>query len=169
VSTSIGLPTLPVAPAAPQLRPTDAERPTASWLGIGLAIGSIIAMPLLGRAKKRIGRRLGSPATAGEGTQNLLCAYMAAGVLAGQAANAAVGWWWLDPVVALGIAAIAVHEGRQTWRGDGCCAASCSPATTNAAPDPQALTSALSRAPRTTPCASSRMRSRCSSPSRLSA
>jgi divalent metal cation (Fe/Co/Zn/Cd) transporter len=101
-----------------------AERPTTSWLGIGLAIGSIIAMPLLGRAKQRIGRRLGSPATAGEGTQNLLCAYMAAGVLAGLAANAAVGWWWLDPVVALGIAAIAVQEGRQTWRGDGCCAAS---------------------------------------------
>ena len=47
---------------------------------------------------------------------------MAAGVLAGLAANGAFGWWWLDPVVALGIAAIAVDEGRETWRGEGCCA-----------------------------------------------
>ena len=79
-------------------------------------------MPLLGRAKQRIGRQLGSGATAGEGAQNMLCAYLAAGVLVGLVLNAAFGLWWADPVVALGIAALALKEGAETWRGDGCCA-----------------------------------------------
>lgn len=96
------------------------ERPQISWLGIGLAIASIVVMPLLGVAKQRIGARLGSGATAGEGTQNLLCAYLAAGVLASLVLNAALGLWWVDPVVALGIATLAIQEGRQAWRGDGC-------------------------------------------------
>jgi divalent metal cation (Fe/Co/Zn/Cd) transporter len=100
------------------------DHPSTSWVGIGLSVSSIVVMPLLGRAKQRIGERLGSGATAGEGAQNRLCAYMAAGVLAGLAANAAVGWWWLDPVIALAIAAIAVREGREAWTGEGCaCAA----------------------------------------------
>jgi divalent metal cation (Fe/Co/Zn/Cd) transporter len=77
-----------------------------SWLGIGLSIASLIVMPALGLAKRRLGARLGSAATAGEGTQNLLCAYLAAAVLAGLLANTVLGWWWLDPVVALGIAAV---------------------------------------------------------------
>jgi divalent metal cation (Fe/Co/Zn/Cd) transporter len=101
----------------------NGEHPRTSWLGIGLSISSIIVMPLLGNAKQRIGQRLGSGATAGEGTQNLLCAYLAAGVLASLALNAAFGLWWADPAVALGIAAIALHEGRETWHGEGCCAA----------------------------------------------
>jgi divalent metal cation (Fe/Co/Zn/Cd) transporter len=96
------------------------DRPHTSWVGIGLAVGSIVAMPLLGRAKRRLGEQLGSAATAGEGTQNLLCAYMAAGVLVGLLANALVHAWWLDPVVALAIAAVAIREGRETWRGGGC-------------------------------------------------
>jgi divalent metal cation (Fe/Co/Zn/Cd) transporter len=98
----------------------DARHPETSWVGIGLSIGSIVFMPLLGRAKQRLGRQLGSAATAGEGSQNLLCAYMAAGVLAGLVANAAFGWWWLDPVVALSIAALAVHEGIEAWQGEAC-------------------------------------------------
>jgi divalent metal cation (Fe/Co/Zn/Cd) transporter len=101
----------------------NGEHPHTSWLGIGLSISSIIVMPLLGNAKHRIGRRLGSRATAGEGTQNLVCAYLAAGVLTSLALNAAFGLWWADPAVALGIAAIALNEGRETWRGEGCCAA----------------------------------------------
>jgi divalent metal cation (Fe/Co/Zn/Cd) transporter len=96
------------------------ERPSTSWVGIGLSVSSIVVMPVLGWAKQRIGERLGSAATAGEGAQNLLCAYMAAGVLVGLGANAAFGWWWLDPLVALAIAAIAVREGGETWAGEGC-------------------------------------------------
>jgi divalent metal cation (Fe/Co/Zn/Cd) transporter len=100
------------------------DRSATSWVGIGLSVSSIVVMPLLGRAKQRIGEQLGSGATAGEGAQNLLCAYMAAGVLVGLVANASVGWWWLDPVIALVIAAIAVREGREAWAGEGCaCAA----------------------------------------------
>lgn len=96
------------------------HRPETSWVGIGLAISSLLVMPLLGRAKQRLGRQLGSAATSGEGAQNLLCAYMAAGVLAGLVANAALGWWWLDPVIGLGIAALAVEEGLEAWRGEVC-------------------------------------------------
>jgi divalent metal cation (Fe/Co/Zn/Cd) transporter len=100
------------------------EHPRTSAVGIALSIASIALMPLLGLAKHRIGAGLGSLATSGEGSQNLLCAYLAAGVLAGLLANALAGWWWLDPAVALAIAAVAVKEGRQTWRGEGCaCAA----------------------------------------------
>ncbi len=96
------------------------EHPSTSWVGIGLSVSSIIVMPLLGRAKQRVGERLGSGATAGEGAQNLLCAYMAAGVLVGLASNVALGWWWVDPLIALVIAAVAVREGREAWAGEGC-------------------------------------------------
>ena len=91
-----------------------------SWLGIGLSIASLIVMPVLGIAKRRLGARLDSAATAGEGTQNLLCAYLAAAVLAGLLANTLLGWWWLDPVVALGIAGLAVREGTEAWHGEEC-------------------------------------------------
>jgi divalent metal cation (Fe/Co/Zn/Cd) transporter len=98
------------------------ERPDVSWLGMALATSSLIGMPLLGLAKVRLAHQLGSAATKGEGNQNLLCAYLAGAVLIGLAANAAFGLWWLDPVAALVIAAVAVREGIETWRGDGCCA-----------------------------------------------
>jgi divalent metal cation (Fe/Co/Zn/Cd) transporter len=100
----------------------NVDHPEISWIGIGLSISSMLVMPLLGRAKHRIGSQLGSGATVGEGTQNMLCAYLAAGVLAGLALNAAFGLWWADPAAALGIAALAIKEGRETWRGGGCCA-----------------------------------------------
>jgi divalent metal cation (Fe/Co/Zn/Cd) transporter len=110
------------------------EHPHTSWLGIGLSVSSLIVMPQLGNAKHRIGQRLGSGATTGEGSQNLLCAYLAAGVLASLALNAAFGLSWADPVVALGIAALAIKEGHQTWHGEGCCATPLStPKTTPAA------------------------------------
>jgi divalent metal cation (Fe/Co/Zn/Cd) transporter len=99
----------------------DRSRPETSWVGIGLAITSLIAMPILGFAKKHLGALLGSAATSGEGKQNLLCAYLAVAVLAGLLANTLWGWWWLDPIVALGIAALAVWEGIETWRGKDCC------------------------------------------------
>jgi divalent metal cation (Fe/Co/Zn/Cd) transporter len=101
------------------------ERPEESTLGIALTIASLIVMPTLGIAKKRVGARLHSAATRSEGAQNLICTYMAAGVLAGLLANAFWGLWWLDPVVALGIAGLAVVEARRAWRGEDCgCAAS---------------------------------------------
>jgi divalent metal cation (Fe/Co/Zn/Cd) transporter len=106
------------------------DHPSISWVGIGLSISSLVLMPLLGRAKQSIGGQLGSGATAGEGAQNLLCAYLAAGVLTGLILNAALGWWWADPVIALGIAGLAIKEGRETWRGEGCCAPSSSATST---------------------------------------
>lgn len=96
-------------------------RPDTSALGMGVTASSVVLMPALGLAKRRLGRQLGSGATAGEGTQNLLCAAQGAAVLVGLAANAALGAWWLDSVVALGLAAFAVAEGREAWRGEGCC------------------------------------------------
>jgi divalent metal cation (Fe/Co/Zn/Cd) transporter len=98
-----------------------AEHPTASVLGIALTASSVVLMPALGIAKRRLGSQLGSGATAGEGTQNLLCAAQGAAVLIGLATNAAVGAWWLDGVIALGLAAFAIKEGREAWKGDGCC------------------------------------------------
>jgi divalent metal cation (Fe/Co/Zn/Cd) transporter len=102
---------------------TTAEQPETSWLGMALVTTSVIGMPLLGRAKVRLAQQLGSPATKGEGNQNLLCAYLAAAVLVGLAGNALFGLWWLDPVAALVIAGVALREGLETWRGEGCCAA----------------------------------------------
>jgi divalent metal cation (Fe/Co/Zn/Cd) transporter len=98
-----------------------ADRPDVSWLGIALTATSLIGMPFLGVAKRRLGDRLGSPATKGEGMQNLLCAYLSAAVLAGLVANAIAGWWWADPAAALVVAAVALREGLETWRGDECC------------------------------------------------
>jgi divalent metal cation (Fe/Co/Zn/Cd) transporter len=95
-----------------------------SWVGIGLAIGSVIVMPLLGIAKTRLAEQLGSAATKGEGRQNMLCAYLAGALLVGLLGNALVGAWWLDPAVGLLIAAVAVREGVEAWRGEGCCTSS---------------------------------------------
>jgi divalent metal cation (Fe/Co/Zn/Cd) transporter len=97
------------------------EHADASPVGIALAIGSVILMPLLGSAKQRLAVRLGSAATAGEGRQNMLCAYLAGALLVGLVGNALAGAWWLDPAVGLLIAAVAVKEGVDAWRGEGCC------------------------------------------------
>jgi divalent metal cation (Fe/Co/Zn/Cd) transporter len=102
----------------------NGDRPDVSWVGIALAVGSVILMPLLGIAKQRLADQLGSAATAGEGRQNMLCAYLAGALLVGLLGNAAVGAWWLDPAVGLLIAAVAVKEGAEAWRGEGCCVAS---------------------------------------------
>src|SRR5437588_12340358 len=85
--------------------------PGTTVLGIALTTTSLVLMPLLGVAKHRLGARLGSNATAGEGTQNLMCAALAAAVLVGLVTNSLFGWWWLDPLVGLGVAAVAVKEG----------------------------------------------------------
>jgi divalent metal cation (Fe/Co/Zn/Cd) transporter len=100
------------------------EHADVSWVGIGLSVGSVIFMPMLGIAKQRLADQLGSAATAGEGRQNMLCAYLAAALLIGLLGNALVGAWWLDPSVGLLIAAVAVREGVEAWRGEGCCVSS---------------------------------------------
>ena len=79
-----------------------------SWLGIALTAGTLMLCPWLGRAKQRIGEQLGSRATYGEGTQNVLCAILAAAVLFWLAANTLFGLWWLDPANALAISAMCV-------------------------------------------------------------
>lgn len=93
----------------------------ASVLGIMLTASSLLVMPALGIAKQRLGQALDSGATSGEGVQNLLCAAQAGAVLLGLALTAAFDWWWVDPIIGLAIAAIAIREGRQAWRGQDCC------------------------------------------------
>ena len=110
-----------------------AGRAETSITGIVLTAGTAVLEPVLGLAKRRLGARLGSAATAGEGTQNLLCAYLAAAVLAGLLANTLLGVWWLDGAVALAIAAWAVAEGRRAWAGR-CCACACQPDSAAARP-----------------------------------
>ena len=98
----------------------EGDRPDVSVLGIALSASSVVIMPYLGIAKQRLADALGSPATKGEGRQNMLCAYLAGALLVGLVGNAAFGAWWLDPTVGLLIAGIAVKEGIEAWRGEGC-------------------------------------------------
>lgn len=97
------------------------NEPGVSWVGIGLAAITAPTMPLLARAKRRVGHALGSAATVGEAGQNMICAYLSVALLAGLLLNALVGWWWADPAAALVIGAVAVREGVESWRGDACC------------------------------------------------
>jgi divalent metal cation (Fe/Co/Zn/Cd) transporter len=97
------------------------DQPDASWIGIGLAAVTAPTMPLLARAKRRVGEQLGSSATVKEGAQNMICAYLSVALLVGLLSNALLGWWWADPIAAFLIAAVAVREGRESWRGEGCC------------------------------------------------
>jgi divalent metal cation (Fe/Co/Zn/Cd) transporter len=94
--------------------------PDVSWVGIGLAAFTAPTMPLLAAAKRRLGHKLGSSATVQEASQTQLCAYLSIALLVGLGANAVLGWWWADPVTALVIAAVAVREGRESWRGESC-------------------------------------------------
>ena len=96
-----------------------------SWLGIALTAGTLLLCPWLGIAKQRVGAKLESRATYGEGTQNVLCAFLAGAVLVGLAANSLFALWWVDPAVALLIAAICVREGQKAWRGEECGCVAC--------------------------------------------
>lgn len=96
------------------------DHPETSVLGIALSASSVVIMPYLGVAKQHLADRLGSAATKGEGRQNMLCAYLAGALLLGLLGNALFGAWWLDPTVGLLIAAVAVREGIEAWRGEGC-------------------------------------------------
>lgn len=98
------------------------SRPDSSTVGIALAVLSLLIMPVLSWAQRRTGRELGSGAVQADGAQTLLCTYLSAVLLVGLLANSLLGWWWLDAVAALVIAGVAVREGVEAWRGDGCCA-----------------------------------------------
>ncbi|WP_031166194.1 cation diffusion facilitator family transporter [Streptosporangium roseum] len=95
----------------------DAE---ASPVGIGLAVTSVVVMPLLVWAKRRTGRELGSATVVADSTQTLLCTYLSAVLLIGLVLNATFGWSWADPVAALVITAVALREGVEAWRGEQC-------------------------------------------------
>lgn len=102
------------------------DGPDPSTVGIVLTALSLVVMPFLARAKRRLAPVLGSRAQEAEANQTALCAWMSAVVLAGLAANAMLSWWWADPIAALGIAALAAAEAGRTWRAesleDTCCA-----------------------------------------------
>lgn len=96
------------------------SHPEVSWFGVAVTAGAIVFMPLLARAKGRVARQLDSAATAGDAAQSWLCAITAAAALVSILANDASGWWWLDPIAGIGIAGLAVREGREAWAGDTC-------------------------------------------------
>ncbi len=98
------------------------DTPETSTVGMVLAGASLLVMPWLSRAQRRTGRALGSRAVVADSTQTLLCTYLSGVLLLGLVLNATLGWWWADPVVGLAIAGVAVNEGREAWRGEGCCA-----------------------------------------------
>ena len=103
----------------------NADHPRTSWLGIALAAFTAATMPLLARAKRHVGTKLGSSATVKEASQTSLCAYLSVALLLGLSANALLGWWWADPITALLIATVAIKEARESWRGEGCADGCC--------------------------------------------
>jgi divalent metal cation (Fe/Co/Zn/Cd) transporter len=93
-----------------------------SSVGLVLAAVSLAVMPFLSFAQRRAGRELGSATAVADSKQTLLCTYLSAVLLVGLALNSLFGWSWADPIAALGIAAVAVKEGIEAWKGDNCCA-----------------------------------------------
>jgi divalent metal cation (Fe/Co/Zn/Cd) transporter len=96
------------------------EAPDESIVGIVLAAMSVVVMPLLVRAKRRVADAIQSRAMHAEATQTQLCMYLSAILLGGLGLNAALGWWWADPVAALVMVPIIANEGREALRGDTC-------------------------------------------------
>ena len=106
--------------------------------GIVLAALSLAVMPVLSHLQRRAGRELGSRSAVADSKQTLLCTYLSAVLLIGLVLNAWLGWAWADPVAALVIAAVALKEGRDAWRGDACCAPNAGVARGEAAGSPDA-------------------------------
>lgn len=97
------------------------NKPETSLVGIGLAIASLIVMPGLAFLKKRTGKAMGSNTVVADSKQTYLCTYLSVILLVGLVLDAALGWWWADPIAAIGIAVLAANEGREAWKGDNCC------------------------------------------------
>ncbi|MEU7097226.1 cation transporter [Streptomyces longwoodensis] len=102
---------------------TGTSEAARSLPGTVLAALSLAVMPVLSAAQRRAGREMGSASAVADSQQTLLCTYLSAVLLVGLVLNATLGWSWADPVAALVIAAVAVKEGCDAWRGDGCCSA----------------------------------------------
>jgi len=101
------------------------EAPEESTVGIALAALSLVVMPALAHAKRRVARGLGSGALEAEATQTDVCAWLSAILLAGLVMNALLGWWWADPVAALGMAPLILREGLEGLRGSDPCRDAC--------------------------------------------
>jgi divalent metal cation (Fe/Co/Zn/Cd) transporter len=99
----------------------NAEPAEHSTVGIVLAAVSLLVMPFLSHAQRRTGRELGSASAVADSKQTLLCTYLSGVLLVGLLLNSLFDWSWADPAVALVIAAVAVKEGREAWRGEHCC------------------------------------------------
>ena len=99
----------------------SSKEPTHSTVGLVLAAASLVIMPGLSYAQRHAGRLLGSASAVADSKQTLLCTYLSAVLLVGLVANSSLGWWWADPIAALVIAAVALKEGMEAWRGDHCC------------------------------------------------
>lgn len=93
------------------------DAPDSSTAGITITALSLVVMPVLARAKQRVGTRLDSRVVTADATETWLCTYLSAIVLAGLVLNAWLGWWWADSLAALGVAYLAVREGREAWEG----------------------------------------------------
>ncbi len=107
--------------AVDSVRSLFGEEASHSTVGIVLAAVSLLVMPVLSGAQRRAGRELGSASAVADSKQTLLCTYLSGVLLVGLLVNALFGWYWADPVAALAIAAVAVREGLEAWRGGHCC------------------------------------------------
>ena len=101
------------------------EPPESSYVGITLSALSLIVMPLLARAKRRVAAGISSRALEADSRQTDICAYLSAILLGGLLLNALSGWWWADPVAALVMVPIIVREGVEALRGETCCDDGC--------------------------------------------
>ena len=97
------------------------ELPERSLPGIALAIASLLVMPVLARAKRKVASALGSSALQADSRQTDICAYLSAILLLGLLLNAAFGWWWADPVAGLAMVPLIAYEGSEALRGKTCC------------------------------------------------
>ena len=97
------------------------EEPEASVVGIVLSVVSLIVMPLLARAKRRVATSLNSRALAADSRQTDICAYLSAVLVGGLSLNALFGWWWADPVAALCMLPMILREGIEAVPARSCC------------------------------------------------
>jgi divalent metal cation (Fe/Co/Zn/Cd) transporter len=97
------------------------EAPEASPFGLLILVLSVLVMPALARASRRVARALGSRALEADAAQTSLCAHLSVIALAGVGLNAVLGWWWADPVAALGMVPIIAREGLEGLRGESGC------------------------------------------------